>query len=312
MSDILSYIQNNPQETQRLLGVKYEQLEQLIKQANALHIEKQQNREAKKIRIINKGGGRKVKLSNEYQILLTLIYLRHLTTFQLLGLQFGVSESTANDTFNYWFPLLQELLPSSLLEQVKKNAIDYKIVQEILTDYELIVDSAEQPRERPGEYKEQKKYYSGKKKNHTFKNQITVLPSGQDIVDVIAGEPGPTSDITLFREGQKEFNSNQKFQGDKAYAGSASIKTPLKKRANCPATGRRTQLRTRKGKLTLGQKQKNQEMAAARIFVEHLIRLVKIFRIAAARFRLNPGKYEQIIMTICGIVRLRIGALVLP
>ena len=34
MSDILSYIQNNPQETQRLVGVKYEQLEQLIEQAS--------------------------------------------------------------------------------------------------------------------------------------------------------------------------------------------------------------------------------------------------------------------------------------
>lgn len=77
-----------------------------------------------------------------------------------------MSESTANDTFNYWFPLFQELLPSSLLEQVKKKASDHEIVQELLTEYELIVDSCEQPRERPGEYKEQKKYYSGKKKNH--------------------------------------------------------------------------------------------------------------------------------------------------
>ncbi|MEH2081251.1 MAG: transposase family protein [Nostoc sp.] len=41
----------------------------------------------------------------EKQIILTLIYLRHLTTFQLLGIQFGVSETIANDTFNYWFPL---------------------------------------------------------------------------------------------------------------------------------------------------------------------------------------------------------------
>lgn len=54
MSNILSYIQNNPQETQRLIGVKYEQLEQLMKQAIALHSEKQQEIEAKKIRIINK------------------------------------------------------------------------------------------------------------------------------------------------------------------------------------------------------------------------------------------------------------------
>ena len=121
MSDILGYIKNNTQETQRLVGLKYEQLEQLINLAIALHTQKQQDMEAKKVRIINKGGGRKVKLSNEEQILLTLIYLRHLTTFQLLGIQFGVSESTANDTFNYWFPLLQLLLPSSLLEQVKKT-----------------------------------------------------------------------------------------------------------------------------------------------------------------------------------------------
>jgi len=297
MTNILNYIQNNPQETQRLVGVKYEQLEQLIKQAIALHTQKQQEIEADKIRIINKGGGRKVKLSTEEQILLTLVYLRHLTTFQLLGIQFGVSESTANDTFNYWFPLLQELLPSSLLEQVKKKANDYEIVQELLTDYELIVDSAEQPRARPGEYAEQKKYYSGKKKNHTFKNQITVLPLGQDIVDVIAGQPGPKSDITLFRKGKKGFNTGQKFQGDKAYVGEPSIKTPTKK--------------PKKGELTTSQKEKNKELASERIFVEHLIRVIKIFRVASERFRLNTRKYEQIILTICGLVRFRIGALIL-
>ncbi|MEH2450818.1 MAG: transposase family protein [Nostoc sp.] len=28
-----------------------------------------------------------------------MVYLRHLTTFELLSFQFGVSESTANDTF---------------------------------------------------------------------------------------------------------------------------------------------------------------------------------------------------------------------
>jgi hypothetical protein len=51
-----------------------------------------------------------------------------------------VSESTANDIFNYWFPLLRELLPSSLLEQVKKNTNDYEVVKEILTEFEIIVD----------------------------------------------------------------------------------------------------------------------------------------------------------------------------
>ncbi|BAY81515.1 hypothetical protein NIES267_09920 [Calothrix parasitica NIES-267] len=52
-------------------------------------------------------------------------------------------------------------------------------------------------------------------------------------------------------------------------------------------------------------------MQRSRIFVEHLIRLVKIFRVAQERFRLKSNKYEQIIMTICGIVRLRIGTFIL-
>lgn len=150
--------------------------------------------------------------------------------------------------------------------------------------------------QRPEEYKEQKKYYSGKKKNHTFKNQITVLPDGKDIVDIIAGQAGPKSDITLFRQGKKSFNKNQKFQGDKGYEGEPSIKVPTKK--------------PKKGELTLSQKLKNKELASERIFVEHLIRMIKIFRVASERFRLNPSKYEKIIMTICGLVRFRIGTLV--
>jgi hypothetical protein len=67
---------------------------------------------------------------------------------------------------------------------------------------ELIVDSCEQPIQRPQEYEEQKKFYSGKKKNHTFKNQFIVTPNGREIVDIIVGKPGPTSDINIWRASQ--------------------------------------------------------------------------------------------------------------
>lgn len=298
MSDILNYIEENHKETQRLIGVEYEQLQHLLQNAERLHHEKQALLESKKVRIIAGGGGRKPKLSIPEQIILTLVYLRHMTTFQLLGIQFRVSESTANDIFNYWFPCLRELLPSSLLEQVKKNAADHAIVKEILTEYELIVDTYEQVRERPGTRDEQEKYFSGKKSNHTFKSQIIVMPDGRDIVDVVAGEPGPKSDITLFREYRSEFAPQQRFKGDKAYIGESLIITPIKK--------------PRKRELTTEQKEQNKAFSARRIFVEHRIRTVKIFRVAQERFRLNPQKYEQVILTICGIVRLRIGALILP
>ena len=298
MSDILNHIEEHPQETQRLIGLDYEQLQQLIQNAERLHHEKQALLESKKVRIIAGGGGRKPKLSLGEQIILTLVYLRHMTTFQLLGIQFGVSESTANDTFNNWLPKLRELLPCSLLEQIKKNAADYEIVKEILTEYELIVDTYEQVRERPGDKDEQEKYFSGKKSNHTFKSQIIIMPDGRDIVDVVAGEPGPKSDLTLFREERSQFDPQQRFKGDKAYVGEALITTPIKKPRN--------------RELTTEQKEQNKAFSAKRIFVEHRIRSLKIFRVVQERFRLNPQKYEQVVLTICGIVRLRIRALILP
>ncbi|MGJ5673006.1 MAG: transposase [Nostochopsis sp.] len=280
------------------MGLEYEQLQQLIQNAERLHQEKQELLESKKVRIIASGGGRKPKLSIKEEIILTLVYLRHLTTFQLLDIQFGVSESTANDTFNSWLPRLRELLPSSLIEQVKKNESDLMVVQEILTDYELIVDSYEQVRERPGDNKEQEKYYSGKASKHTFKSQIIILPDARDIVDVVAGEPGPKSDITLFRENRDNFDQKQKFKGDLGYQGEDLIDTPIKTPRN--------------GTLTIDQKKENKNFSSKRVFVEHRIRSVKIFRVVQERFRLNPKKYAEVILTICGLVRFRIGALVLP
>lgn len=121
MSNLLAYIEQNTRESKRLIGLEYEQLQQLTEPAQLLHRNKQLEIEKTKVRIIKGGGGRKSKLSINEPILLTLVYLHHLPTFQMLGIQFGVSESTANDIFHYWSELLRELLPASLLEQVKKT-----------------------------------------------------------------------------------------------------------------------------------------------------------------------------------------------
>jgi DDE superfamily endonuclease len=111
----------------------------------------------------------------------------------------------------------------------KKNASEWEWVQEILNEFELVVDSYEQPIERPSDYQEQKKYYSGKQKRHTLKNQLIVMPSGQEIVDVEVGETGATVDIKIWRSRQTEFSDSQRFQGDKAYVGEPQIDAPHKK-----------------------------------------------------------------------------------
>lgn len=172
MNSPQEYVVKNPKETKRLLGIDYEQLQQLIATAELRHNQKQEEIEKNKIRIIKKGGGRKPRLSVNEQILLTLVYLRHSPSFQLLGWQFGVSESTANEIFHYWQRIFREILPSSLLEQVKKWGSDWEWIQEILTELQLIVDSSEQARERPGEYEEQQKFLRGKKEKSYFKKSI--------------------------------------------------------------------------------------------------------------------------------------------
>ena len=298
MTFMSNYLEKHPEAIKRVLGINSFQLQQLLTQAKLRHEQKLAEIEKKKVRLIAGGGGRKRKLTIEDEIILTLAYLRHFSTFQFLGMLFEVSETTANDIFNYWLKILEELLPCSLLEQLKLNQSETEIVKEILAEFQLLVDSSEQGRERPGDYEEQKKFCSGKKKKHPFKNQFIVLPDGRDLVDVTAGIPGPSSDINLFRSRQKRFDSRQKFRGDKAYKGEQLVDTPQKKPKN--------------SELTAEQKQSNREQAKHRIVVEHVIRLVKIFRVASERFRLRPQVYERVIFTVCGLIRLRIGALVLP
>ncbi|MDT9338069.1 hypothetical protein VV11_000790 [Trichodesmium erythraeum 21-75] len=45
--------------------------------------------------------------------------------------------------------------------------------------------------------------------------------------------------------------------------------------------------------------------------MEHVIRLLKIFGVAREGFSLKEYNYEKVILTICGLVTLRIGALIL-
>ncbi len=78
-------------------------------------------------------------------------------------------------------------------------------------ELELIVDTTEQSREGPSDYEEQKKYYSGKKKNHTLKNEIIATLNGKEIVDVIIGERGPERDVNLLRKQQEKFDRKQTF-----------------------------------------------------------------------------------------------------
>jgi hypothetical protein len=77
MGNLISYIEKNPQETKRLVGLTFEKLESLILAASQLEKDKRREIASTQKRLISSGGGRPPKLSTSEQILLTLVYLHH-------------------------------------------------------------------------------------------------------------------------------------------------------------------------------------------------------------------------------------------
>lgn len=189
-------------------------------------------------------------------------------------------------------------MPASLLDQWQQECpslerAELEVWLAELPDGALLVDSWEQPIPRPSDDEEQNQHYSGKQKGHTRKTQVITLPQGTDLVDVVIGEPGPRSDSKLLEQTQAELPDSLSFIGDKAYIGRHNTTTPHK---NPP-----------KGELTQAQKDFNRSLSQQRVYVEHMIRVVKIFRVAKEVFRMRSVMYELVIACVCGfLVRLRV------
>ena len=109
---------------------------------------------------------------------------------------------------------------------------------------------------------------------------------------MVLGEKGPRSDSKLFEQTQAELPETLAFLGDKAYVGRLNTTTPIKK--------------PRGGSLTQEQKDFNRQVSQKRVYVEHLIRVLKIFRLAKELFRMRSRMYELVIGCVCGLVRLRV------
>lgn len=243
------------------------------------------------------GGGRKKDAQVLCRLLVTLLYLRQHWTMQAIAETIECAESSV---WNYIHEMLSHIraqLPASLLEQWQQecSSLERAELEQWLAELpegDLLVDTWEQPIPRPSDEQTQEEYYSGKQKEYTRKNQAITLPKGVDLVDVVIGEKGPRSDSKLFEQTQQELPENLSFIGDKAYVGRLHTTTPHKKPP--------------KGKLTQAQQEFNRQVSQKRVFVEHVIRVIKIFRVAKEMFRMRSRMYEVVIACVCGLVRLRV------
>jgi hypothetical protein len=93
MKNPLHYIQEYPHRTKQILGITNDQFQDLLRMAEKQHHHLQTEIEQNKVRVNQKGGGRKPKLKMAEEICLCLFYLRQMPTFEILGLQFGISKT---------------------------------------------------------------------------------------------------------------------------------------------------------------------------------------------------------------------------
>jgi hypothetical protein len=195
------FLLNKPSHLRRLTGLDIKDFKKLVSKARP-EWERQ-------VVLPKKLPGRAYELgSMENHILLMLIYYKFYINYDFLGLIFGVDASTANRAVMRIEPILSKI--SHFEKKRNSNKDDLST---------LIIDVTEQRIERP--IKNQKVYYSGKKKSHTLKTEIQINKKGK-IISISKPYPGSVHDFKIRKE-EKEIDPNSRVLADSAYQGLGAI-----------------------------------------------------------------------------------------
>ena len=153
----------------------------------------------------------------------------------------------------------------------------------------IAVDAAETPCERPT--RQQRRWYSGKKKRHTLKTQVVIDVSTRMIL-CVATAFGSMHDLTLFRQSGVQIHPETALIGDAGYQG-------IRQHHGHSVTPHKA---TKKAPLTPEQRQQNRELASTRLRVEHVIRCLKIFRVLKDMYRHRRRRFSvrvNLIAAVC-------------
>lgn len=281
-------------------GVTVTEFEELLEKVTPIWVEQDRQRLERPDRQRAIGGGRKPAFTIRDQLLITLVWLRLYLTTEALGFLFGIDKATVSRYTRKMLPALREVGEATLgWPEPPKRGKSLQQVREEHPDLFAFVDATEQPVRRSQEYETQKKHYSGKKKRHTRKTQITVNEYGI-VRDVSPSVPGSVHDRTLFRESgvAEKIPKESIVGGDSGYQGiqddlpEHSVITPFKK--------------SKKNPLTDEQKQLNQEFSRARIIVENTLAEFKRFKALAEVFRHSVNITDDVFCAVLAVVNPRI------
>lgn len=169
------------------------------------------------------GGGRSSMLSMADRLLLTVVWLRKYPNHETLGYLFGVSDSTAGRYIHQVLPVLEAAGRATmrLPDPGRKRGRTLDSLLRDVPELAVVIDTFEQAVQRPQSRAEADTYYSGKKRRHTLKSQVTVDGYTGHIVDVADSVPGPTADMTLLKQSGliERLPSEVGILGDLAYVG---------------------------------------------------------------------------------------------
>jgi hypothetical protein len=231
------------------------------------------------------GAGRKFALPLADRLLMLVIYYRTYVPHTVLGFLFGVDDSTVSRNNRRLEPLLAGIfrIPE------RKAELSPEEVRELFSD------STERPVYRPA--RGQRRYYSGKKRRHTIKHQVVVVrrkkrpgrggqPRRLRIAAVSAAFPGSAHDRRVYDATRVVLPPGATGYGDTAYLGTGLV-TPRRK--------------PRGGELTARQRAGNRRVGRKRVVAEHGIGKMKIWKVAAERYRNPRSRHTLIFKNVAGL-----------
>lgn len=204
-------------------------------------------------------------------VLFLVVYNRTSCSNVLLGLVFGLTEQSVIDLSKKLLPLLQDrFIPQTRLrkKRARINTLDELI--ETYPDLEdVIIDGCSVKIRRPK--RRQRKNYSGKSKRHEKKIVLSLNQKDGIFLERTKIRPGAVHDKRVLDEDglRKRLEKDPKIRKrtDSAWTGEDKEKGWIvnhKAKRNHP--------------LTEEQKKENRKLSKVRVFIEHGIRRVKIFR----------------------------------
>lgn len=225
------------------------------------------------------------------KLLFILVYLKQNPTQICHAKLFNMTQPKAN----LWIHSLHKVLNLTLAHIEELPAREELEIEAFSEEEEVFWhDGTERAINRPK--KEQKSYYSGKKKCHTIKNVILINTFCQ-IIFLSATFNGNKHDKSIAEEYDYKLPVGSILYQDKGFQGfginHVIIVQPKKK--------------PRGKELTEDERQKNAEISSVRIRIEHVIGGVKRYRIIKEKMRNWRKGFRDLVMeTCCGLHNFRL------